>query len=187
MVMSSHKIFIHFMQNLSEIPFEASLSCKKFIFTNKIFFQKFVYSFSDHSIRFLKIMTNVFHKAFWIFIRNFDTFYLQFLVASLILLINMCTWIWKSLTFEVSVLEIQWFFRSCVENIVFANFTVSDGGNLRLSNAADCNSIRPSVSVLWRCKTRGDIHIIWSWKLSFCHLKNFKAVFHKTLFFKSSI
>ncbi len=36
-----------------------------------------------------------------------------------------------------------------------------------LSNAANRISIRSSVSVLWRCKTRGDTHIIWSWKLSF--------------------
>ncbi len=73
----------------------------------------------------------------------------------------------------------QRFFRSWVENIVFAILDVSGKGNpLLLSNAANCNSIRPSISVLWKCKTREDNHI-WSWKFSFFSLKNFKVVFQK--------
>ncbi len=67
----------------------------------------------------------------------------------------------------------------------FAIFNVSDIGKPPLSNAATCSSIRHSVSVLWRemwthLITRTTLFIF---EAESC--KNFKAIFLKTLLFKS--
>ncbi len=55
-----------------------------------------------------------------------------------------------------------------------------------LSNATNCNSIRPSISVLWRETWTHLITITTLFTFEAESCKNFKEVFLKTLFFKSS-
>ncbi len=68
----------------------------------------------------------------------------------------------------------------------FATFNVCDRGNPPLSNVATLNSIRHSVPVLWREVWTHFITMTTLFTFEAERCKNFKTIFLKTLFFKSS-